>query len=284
MLAEQINNFSVLIKVVGKLAEVHAIYIIGYKENRVASYSFVHSGRSSFTKAKQVYTLLVISHNLVDDPPKFMNEVYNKSNRKLEVHSIHYTYNEVKYRLNEGNNFLSRITSNGFLAYQENNSLIKYPHHVLYHPRVYEEIENIWKLRSLRAAFFLNKTTICENDTDEHSRYLLFQEVVKQTCLGLLYLYWEFQPTYFTIPFLLNLCSQFTDLPEIVYPKRSFRSKDAYHKLCHASYHMDYQRSFGNPDTETNYIEKVVSIFYEKAEKQGRQKLSELKKQHDKRQ
>lgn len=280
MLVEQFKNLSVLIKVVRKLAEVHAIYIIGYRENKIASHSFIHSGKSSHTKATVVYTLLVITQNLVDNPHIFMNEVYNKSNKKLEVYAIHYTYNEVKYLLNEGSNFLSRITSNGFLAYQENDSLIKYPHHILYHPRIYEEIVNNWKLRSLRAAYFLNKTIICENETDEHSRYLLFQEVVKQTCLGLLYLYWEFQPTNFSISFLLNLCSQFTDLPEIVYPKKSFRSKDSYHKLCHARYLMDYQPSTFQTDEYTGHIEKVVYHFLQKAEVLAEQQLIELKRKH----
>ncbi len=281
MLVSKPKGLSAVVKAIHKLAKVHSIYVIGHQVNKVKTCSSLHVN----TKRRETtheYTLVVISYDLVEDLQKFMNEVFNKTHRSSRIFSIHYTFNEVTFRLTEGNNFLSLILNKAFVAYQENDDLYHLPHNILYHPTVYTQIKAAWELRGQRATYYFEKTSICQNITDDNSRYLLFQEVVRQTCLGLLYLFWEFQPTYFSIPFLLNLCSQFSNLPKIIYPNESFRSKDAYHKLCHARYLMDYHSSTFQTDEHTGHIEKVVSRFLQEAEALAEQQLLELKQKHNK--
>lgn len=276
------KSLSSVVKAIRKLVKVHSIYVIGHQVNKVKTRSFLHVN-NKLRETTHKYTLVVISYELVNDPQKFMNEVYNKTQRSSRIYSIHYTFNEVTFRLTEGNNFLSLILNKAFIAYQENGELYHLLHSILYHSTVYTRMKEAWELRHQRAKYYFKKTSICQNITDDNSRYLLFQEVVRQTCLGLLYLFWELQPTYFTIPFLLNLCSQFCNLPNIIYPKESFRSKDAYHKLCHARYLMDYQPSTFQTDEYTGHIEKVVSRFLQEAEALAEQQLFELKQKYHKR-
>lgn len=76
------------------------------------------------------------------------------------------------------------------------------------------------------------------------------------------------------------LFSQFCDLSNIIYPKKSFRSTDAYHKLCHARFLTNYHPSSCLKDEETNHVEKVVSHFFQKAEELAEQQLKELKQKH----
>lgn len=281
MLISNSKSLSAVIKAIRKLAKVHSIYVIGHQVHNTKSCSSLDANMQR-RKTTHIYTLLVISHDLVKDPQKFMNEVYNKTHKTSRIYSIHYTYNEVSYRLTEGNNFLSLILNQASIGYQENDNLYYLPHSILYHPTVFTRLKEAWELRHQRALYYFEKTTICEKVTDDNSRYLLYQEVVRQTCLGLLYLFWELQPTFFSIPFLLNLCSQFSDLPDIIYPKDSFRSKDAYHKLCHARYLMDCQSSTFQTDEYTGHIEKVVFNFLQKAEVLAEQQLLELERKHNK--
>ncbi|MUP45650.1 hypothetical protein E0K83_07820 [Gramella sp. BOM4] len=281
MLVSNSKSLSAVVNAIRKLVKVHSIYVIGHQVYKTKTCCSLHINMQR-RKTTHVYTLLVISYDLVEDPHKFMNEVYNKTQRSSRIYSIHYTYNEVSFRLTEGNNFLSLVLSKAVITYQQNQNLYHLPHSILYHPTVYNKVKKAWDLRYKRAGYFFEKTTICEDITDDSSRYLLFQEVVRQTCLGLLYLFWEFQPNFFAIPFLLNLCSQFTDLPIIIYPKDSFRSKEAYHKLCHARYLMNNQPSTFQTDEYTGHIEKVVSHFLQKAEVLAEQQLVELERKHNK--
>mgnify|MGYP000114966424 CR=1 FL=1 len=281
MLVSNSKSLSAVVNAIRKLAKVHSIYMIGHQVHNTKTCCSLYTNMQRH-KTTHVYTLLVISHDLVKDPQKFMNEVYNKTHKTSRIYSIHYTYNEVSFRLTEGNNFLSLILNKAFIVYQENQDLYHLPHSILYHPTVYNKVKITWEFRYKRAGYFFEKTNICEDITDESPRYLLFQEVVRQTCMGLLYLFWEFQPTFFSIPFLLNLCSQFNDLPYIIYPKDSFRSKDAYHKLCHVRYLMNNQPSTFQTDEYTGHIEKVVSHFLPKAEALAEQQLLELERKHNK--
>ncbi|MGY5846817.1 hypothetical protein ACW6QP_05310 [Salegentibacter sp. HM20] len=279
MLVSNSKSLSAVVKAIREMAKIHSIFMIGHQVHNTKTCCSLQTN-IKHRKITHVYTLLVISHDLVEDPQKFMNKVYNKTQKSSKIYSIHYTYNEVSFRLTEGNNFLSLVLSKAVIAYQENQNLQHLPHSILYHPTVYNKVKKAWDLRYKRAGYFFEKTTICEDKTDDSSRYLLFKEVVRQTCLGLLYLFWEFQPNFFAIPFLLNLCSQFTDLPNIIYPKDSFRSKDAYHKLCHARYLMNNQPSTFQKDEYARHIEKVVSHFLQKAEALAEQQLIELKRKH----
>ncbi|MFV8282724.1 hypothetical protein ACNKXS_14340 [Christiangramia marina] len=281
MLVNNSNSLSAVIQAIRKLAKVHSVYVIGHQASNTSASCTLYP-MEKVHQTTHIYTLLVISYDLVEDPQKFMNEVYNKTQKISRIYSIHYTYKETSYRLNEGSNFLILLLSKGVMAYQQNADLYNLPHQILYHPTIYDGIKTAWELRHQRAKYFYDKTCICENITDESSRYLLFQEVVKQTCLGLLYLLWELKPTFYSIPFLLNLCGQFCDLPYNIYPKETFRSKDAYHKLCHARYLMDYPTSSYQADEQTNYIEKAVSQFLQEAEALAEQQLLELKQKHGK--
>ena len=96
-----------LIKVMRSLAKVHSIYWIGATKNdSSSSYLFNSEGRDKFNQQYE-FTLLVISYAEIRDPKTFMGEVFNKMKEQVKLYSIHYSYNDIKRRLEAGDNFLS---------------------------------------------------------------------------------------------------------------------------------------------------------------------------------
>lgn len=271
-----------LISVIQEILKVHAIYVIGYRKHIKKGFSCLQPDYQVAHNTSVLYTLVIISHQQVEDPQKFMQIVSSRLQHTAQIFAIHYTYNELRFRLDEGTNFLGRIMSNAVLLYRENEELLNYPYHVCYHPSIFREIQSVWQLRLNCAKCFLEKATITGRYWDQYSQYLLFQEVVRQICIGLLYVFWEYRANQFSIPFLLNLCDQFCELPELIYPKNRFRSQDAYHKLCHARYLLDYQLDLKPSTVETGYIEKAVRKFLNKAELTAADQLKILEQIHHK--
>ena len=232
---QELNN---LIPIICTLSRVHTIYLIRQVENTISYESDISLNKPRKSSSRYVFTMLIISHEHVDDPKRFMNEVFSKTQGRCELYSIHYTLNQVNNKINYGSNFLSRILRECTLLYRADNRL-ELPNSYLHHPEVYKGIANHWKKRIAHALYFEEKSTIIEENQSIYGRYLLLQQAIQQTCLGLIYVFWEYQPSYFSLSYLLHLCDQFTDLPNIIYPKKSFRSHLIYSRLCHARYNLN---------------------------------------------
>ncbi|PHR87059.1 MAG: hypothetical protein COA80_19160 [Leeuwenhoekiella sp.] len=223
--------------------------------------------------------MLIISHEQVADPKLFMNEVFNKTHERVTLYSIHFTLNEANNSINYGSNFLNRVLEEGTLLYSEDNRL-KQLGSYLYHPEVFLSIHKHWNKRLEHASYFEEKSTICEENSSNPGRYLLLQQAIQQACLGLIYVFWEYQPSYYSLNYLLHLCEQFSEAPKIIYPKKSFRSQLMYSRLCHAQYNLNEKIQEDPSESDSLKAEHLTYKFIQAARKEVDKKLQELKELH----
>ncbi|MAW95376.1 MAG: hypothetical protein CMF36_06360 [Leeuwenhoekiella sp.] len=223
--------------------------------------------------------MLMISHDQVADPKHFMNEVFNKTQEQVTLYSIHFTLKEANNSINYGCNFLNQVIEEGTLLYSEDNRL-KQLSSYLYHPEVFLRIQKHWNKRLEHACYFEEKSTICEDNPSNPGRYLLLQQAIRQACLGLIYVFWEYQPSYYSLPYLLHLCEQFSEVPKIIYPKKSFRSQLMYSRLCHAQYNLNEKIHEDPTESDSLKAEHLTYKFIQAARKEADKKLEALKELH----
>ena len=268
-----------LIPLLCSLIRVHTVYLMRQvTTSRTQTYT---GGLSIPIKpvTREVLSLLVISHEEVADPMHIQHSLFNKTQGRYEVFSIHFTLREANSRINWGNTFLNRVLRECKLLYREDQRL-ELPAGELLHPQVYARIANHWNTRLQRARYFETKSVDCEDPQSNYGKYLLLQQAAQQACLGLIYVFWEYQPSCFALPYLLHLCEHFCDLPQILYPKRSFRSHQVYTQLCHASYNLHEKTGRDAIDTDAYKAEQLTYRFIKAARQLAEEKLCELKKLH----
>ncbi|WP_139249003.1 hypothetical protein [Leeuwenhoekiella palythoae] len=268
-----------VLPIIRSLIRVHTVYLIG-QQNITREYLYTSSlNRSRKSRIHYVLTMLIISHDQVADPKIFMNEVFNKTQEQVSLYAIHYTLNEANNKINYGCNFLNRVLREDTLLYSEDNRL-KQLGSYLYHPEVFLRIQKHWNKRFEHARYFEEKSTICEDNPSNQGRYLILQQAIQQACLGLIYVFWEYQSSYYSLPYLLHLCEQFSDVPKIIYPKRSFQSQQMYSRLCHAQYNLNEKIQENPSESDSLKAEHLTYKFIQAARKEADKKLEELKKLH----
>ncbi|PKD17146.1 hypothetical protein APR41_06850 [Salegentibacter salinarum] len=267
-----------LIEVIRSLVKVHSIYWIGAaKRDSFSSYIF-NSKVYDHSKQEYEFTLLIISYKEICDPKTFMSEVFNKMKERVKLYSIDYSYNDIKRRLEAGDNFLSRLLLPENCLFEESPlSLTGY----CYHPKKFEEIKKAWEFRLNRGSYFEDKTDTVDMVNDESARMVLVGQTILQTCAALLGVYWEWKPHYFELDLLLNLCKHFSKSPRIVLPKKSFTSKKVYSQLCHAQYNINFKTVDDVTMKDSDYASNLAERFLRKVHKEGNKKLKELELLHN---
>ncbi|HBL78963.1 MAG TPA: hypothetical protein DDZ79_02980, partial [Aequorivita sp.] len=81
-------------------------------------------------------------------------------------------------------------------------------------------IEKIWEDRSSKAAYLLN---LMENDGftnyDFNITLTIVRLAIEQTCIGMAQVFWEYKPKQSSLPYLLHLCSHFSNTPTAIFHK-----------------------------------------------------------------
>lgn len=268
-----------VIAVVSSLCRVHTVYLIRHLQVTTTHESATRLSKTRKPRSHYVLTMLIISHDQVSDPRIFMNEVFNKTQEQITLYSIHYILKEANNKINYGCNFLNRVLREGTLLYSEDNRL-ELPGSYLCHPDVFRKIKMYWDKRLEHALYFEEKSTICEENPSNKGRYLLLQQAIQQACLGLIYVFWEYQPSYYSLPYLLHLCEQFSEVPKIIYPKKSFRSQLMYSRLCHVHYNLNEKIQEDPSESDSLKAEHLTYKFIQAARREADKKLEELKKLH----
>ncbi|MDT0677313.1 hypothetical protein [Autumnicola musiva] len=267
-----------LIEVIRSLVNVHSIYwIAAIKKGHSSMYLF-NSEVNGNLKQNYEFTLLIISYEEIGNPKTFMGEVFNTMKEQVQLYSIHYSHNDIKRRLEAGDNFLSRVLFPGNCLFQESPlSLTSY----CYHPRKFEEIRKVWEFRLNRASYFEDKTNTLDMVDDESARMVLVSQIILQTCAALIWVYWEWKPHYFKLDLLLNLCKNFSKSPLIVLPKKSFTSKKAYSQLCHSQFNLNFKTADDVTMIDSDYASNLAERFLRSVRKEGNKKLKELELLHN---
>ncbi|WP_037321271.1 hypothetical protein [Salegentibacter sp. Hel_I_6] len=266
-----------LVKVIRSLIHVHSIYwIAATKKNSSSSYKF-NSKAYQHLEEQYEFTLLIISYEDINNPKPFMSQVFNKMNEHVKLYSIHYSYSDIIRRLEEGDNFLSRILLPENCIFQERALFLT---GYCSHPREFQEIKKVWEFRINRAFYFMDKINIGDTVYDESARMVLVSQTIMQTCAALIWIYWEWKPHYFDLDLLLNLSKSFSRSPRIVLPKKSFTSKRVYSHLCHSQFNLNFKTVDDVTLKDSDYATELAGRFLRIVRNEGKKRLKELEFLH----
>lgn len=269
-----------LLDLIKKVLPLHSVYVISiYKETK--KQDIFLSPPCTNPKKFITYTLLIISHKPISiNLREFMDDLYNNMQQQCKVYPIIYTLSDVLAKLDYGNAFLNRIVTQTTCLYKENDALSKFSgFRVCFHKSIYGGIQTQWNSRMERANYLLS--IVATNDIEEEptSKLAIMHDALEQICAALLYIFWEFKPHYYSLPYLLHLCSHFTQLPQTVFPQKAFKSQRMFYILCNAHHQMrESQNELSVKDADKAH--KLSERFYRKANNLGIKQLEHLKELH----
>ena len=270
-----------LLNILKNLLQLHSIYVVSYAITKIKKKSYLGCcGNASEVNAE--YTLLIINHKpIAKRLGDFMAEVYNKMGHRCIVHIIPYTLSNVKKDLNNNDNFLVRMLSTTVCIYQKDDNLCCFFKHKLkFNNSVYERIKSHWTNRIERARYLLNIIEMTNIEEDYTAKFTAMQNALEQICLGLLYLFWEFKPHYYSLSYLLYLCNQFTDLPQKVFPQTTFGLQRQFYMLCNANQIMRFKDKNEFSEQDAIKVHHRSRLFFKEAKILGKDQLKHLKVLH----
>jgi len=101
----------------------------------------------------------------------------------------------------------------------------------------------------------------------------VLQQVLKQTCLGLIYLFWEFKPAYTGLPYLLHLCSHINDFQGKLFHGNTYENQRLLHLLCQADHYMKFKVQSSLTLKEADKAWKKCESFLKQAQTLAEQQL-----------
>ena len=254
-----------LTRVIQSLLPVHSLYLLGAnKEQRISSH-LLRDHPQENTNYLHEFILLVISHKDIWSTQDFMDTVYRKTDQKVKVHSIHYTYEEVLKKLNYGDPFLTKAMQPENLLWQKEAIEFLDPGAYTYH-EVFQE----WDRRMARACFFQDKAYQLDPVDDETARMELLHQVVLHGCAALLWVNMQFRPPHFDLEVLLKLAKMVSTSPDIILPDHTYASQRIFQYLKEAQYNLHLRTEpfidYEDTDAAMEKSEKFLKQVQEEGE------------------
>lgn len=270
-----------LLNLLKELLPLHSVYVIGYNKEKKRQNVYLLPQSVSSQKAV-TYTLLIITYKPISKRlGDFMDDLNNKMQQRCKVYVVTYTLSKVKKRLNYGDSFLSKIIFQTPCIYKKDDCLSKFSNYaLLFHQNVYDRIQETWKNRMDRSEYLLSIIDNIEPKEDSISKLSILHHALEQVSMALLYVFWEFKPQHYSLSYLLHLCSNFSQLPQTIFPKETYGLHRIYYMLCNAHHIMRFkaQNEFSDMDTDKAY--NRCEWFYDEAKKLGETQLEHLKELH----
>jgi len=270
-----------LLDILKRFLPLHSVYVISIQKEKQQQEIFL-SPIATIPQKLVIYTLFIITHKpIFKKLEDIMDHVYNKMQQRCKIYAILYTMSTVKKKLDFGDNFLSRAIFQPPCMYKKDDALSEFINYsCLFDQRIYKRILESWKARMDRAEYLFSIIDNIEYKEDATSRLFIIHNGIEQTCLALLYVFWEYKPQHYSLSYLLHLCGQFSQLPQTIFPKKTYGLHRMYYKLCNAQdtirFKTQNECSLGDANKAYNRCKR----FYEQAKKLGEEQLVYLKELH----
>lgn len=257
---------------------IHSIYQLPriYKEK--LSYGF-RSQMLDELDTEFSYSLLIIFYKPFSESEDEIGlEISKVFHQKIKVYLILDNLNDVNDKIDWGNSYLECLLQSDYRLYNSDDRLKKYePYKPSYYPMEYDRIEARWKSSLKRANFLLVLIRDLEEEEDHITIFFIAHHIIKQLSLGLLSLFWLYNPQNKPLAYLLNLCSHFTDIPNKIFKENKFRKAEFMHIINHAPVYMMENCPFQFSYDDTDEVCSVCNSFIDKTEIEAERKLQEIK-------
>ncbi|WP_188649345.1 hypothetical protein [Yeosuana aromativorans] len=284
MKTKSITKFPLQDKLLGllrSLISIHSVYVIDINRSKNKHIYYLHT-KSKQEHLEAIYTLLIVGNKTINkNLDDLMEELYNKLKQRCKVNIIFCTLPNIMERIDIGDNFLTGTLKEAPCMYREDNALYRYGQYgLMYHISIYREIKTVWRHRMERAVYLISIIDVIHDNEEPLSKLAVLHKAMKQICLGLLCVFWEFKPHHYTLSYLMDLCTTFTSLPNEMFPQTTFGLQRQYYMLCNASEIMSFK---GTNDFGLRDVDKVLKRckqFHQKANQIGKRQLEHLKVLH----
>jgi len=201
------------------------------------------------------------------NPAQITDELYNHTQKQAKVYLIMMDAAKASDKLDIGCNFLVHFIKNSPLVFSTDKNWLRFKNfNTINHPIIDKEIKHEWGTRFKRATYLHNLTVYNEMDQDPVAYFEVLQKVIEQTCLGLIYVFWQYKPSYTGLPYLLHLCSLFTDLPSKIFNTNTFENHQILHNLTHATNNLKYKTRHSITQKQIDKAWKKCHTFLQEAE------------------
>lgn len=270
-----------LIEILKLKFSLHAVYLLStFTEKEKQLICLPPKGKQ--TKTFQTFTLFIVTYKPVSgNLGVIMDDLYNKMQQKCRIQIITLTTSETVKQLNYGSNFLLNVFNNTNCIYKEDDRLEKYFNFgFCRHPKIYKEIKRVWKHRMKRAESWLESASADRSIKDQFIDFGMYHYSLEQICVALIYIHWEYAPSYYNLSYLMHLCRHFTDLPKQYFLKNSHQSKKTFYMLNNGQHDMRFKAfpEYSKKDSEKAY--QLCEQFFNEAKVIGKQRLKAIKPLH----
>ncbi|WP_456866099.1 hypothetical protein [Galbibacter sp. BG1] len=207
--------------------------------------------------------------------------MFNKTQQSYKVFLVTMTFSDAIKQLNYGSNFLLNVFNNTPCIYKEDERLDKYfSFGFCHHPKIYKQIKRVWKYRMKRAESWLESANADRIIKDPFIDFGMYHFSLEQICVALIYIHWEYTPSYYNISYLMHLCSHFTDVPKKLFLKDSYQSKRIFYMLNNGQHDMRFKafQEYSKKDSDKAY--RLCEHFFNEAKVIGKQRLQAIKPLH----
>lgn len=200
-------------------------------------------------------------------PAQITDLLYNHTQKQAKVYLIMMDAAKASEKLDIGCNFLVYFIKNSPQVFSIDNHWLRFKNFsIIAHPIIDKEINHQWSTRFQRANYLLNLTVYNEMDQDPVAYFEVLQKVIEQTCLGLIYVFWQYKPSYTGLQYLLHLCSLFTDLPAKIFNTHTFENHQILHNLTHATHNLKHKTRHTITQKQIDKAWKKCHTFLKEAE------------------
>ncbi|WP_156125383.1 hypothetical protein [Cellulophaga sp. Hel_I_12] len=271
-----------LSQLIKSIISLHSVYVLGFSDQEIRQESYL-SNSDSIVKNSVTYTVVIISYKTVTKKPiDFMEEIYNKTKQKIKVYPIFYNLSKVLEKLDFGDNFLTRVITQTPCIYKEDEALQRFNKFELcLHPIYYRKIKEEWVIRMKRAGYLFSCIDVVEFKEDYTSKIAVMHYGMEQVCLALLRVFWELKPHHYSLSYLLHLCSNFSTLPETIFPTETYGLHRIKYMVCNAHNLLRFKNSEEFSALDAAKALRRCTDFYYQAKVEGEQHLEFLLKTND---
>lgn len=210
-----------------------------------------------------------------------MTQLCRKMPKQFKAYAIFYSLADIISKLDYGNNFLNNVITKAPCIFKDDDELLRYKRpHPLYYKKLYNNIEDEWNCRMTRASYFLSVVDVYDLEEDLAVKMGFLNFALEHTCVALLYVFWEFKPTYYKLDYLMYMCGHFTNLPKEIFHRKTYKSHRLYNTLCNAYHLMRYSSNNKVSYEILDTAYKLCERFFQEAEVIGEKHLEKLKKLH----
>ena len=272
-----------LVDSIKSILPIHSIYVLALTETVKETTAFTPPLRTS-SEGFAVYTLVLVSlRSFLLNTTQVTVVLLEKMHYKCKVYPITFIIEDVIDRVDEGNNFLTRILNHAPCIYKVDESLSLYSKFSpILHKSMYTEIKAEWKRRNRRAGYLL--TTVgndgIDMNVDPSAQLGLLHYALEQMFLGIVYLFWEFSPVYYPMDHLLHFCGVISELRQRIFSQRQFETKRIFRLLCMGNRQMRTRSCTVIAQGDVDKAYKLCERFHNESILLGSRQLKSLKRLH----